>query len=150
MVFLVIQRDTVINNILRDHMNIHNKKLASSASISKPGFMHLFIVILLTIAVLPQNIWASSSIFANPDLWVGTGDEVVPGTTRTAEQVANDYEPQLYLWSSIFDKCPRKIYYRVVKGHDNYGGFDAYLVQYFVYWDCQCSTIRPSELPRSI
>ncbi len=77
------------------------------------------------------------SRFAEPDLWVGTGTDHVPGTSRTAYQVADDYKPMLYLWGSLVDQCPNAIYYRVVKGHDPYAGFDAYLIQYFAYWDCQ-------------
>ena len=77
------------------------------------------------------------SRFAEPDLWVGTGTDPVPGAPRTAYQVADDYKPMLYLWGSLVDQCPNAVYYRVVKGYDPYAGFDAYLVQYFVYWDCQ-------------
>ena len=80
------------------------------------------------------------SRFAEPGLWVGTGDDIIPGTSKTAEQIANDYNPRLYLnidYPTI-GKCPDKIYYRVVEGDDDYIGFDdAYLIQYFVYWDCQ-------------
>ena len=77
------------------------------------------------------------SRFAEPDLWVGTGTDHVPGTSRTAHQVAGDYKPMLYLWGSLVDQCPDAVYYRVVKGSDPYAGFDAYLIQYFAHWDCQ-------------
>jgi len=74
------------------------------------------------------------SRFAEPYLWVGTGGDSVPGTSKTAYQVAEDYKPWLY---NRTDQCPDKVYYRVVKGYDAYSGFDAYLIQYFPYWDCQ-------------
>ncbi len=77
------------------------------------------------------------SRFAEPDLWVGTGTDQVPSTSRTAHQVAGDYKPMLYLWGSLVDHCPDAVYYRVVKGYDPYAEFDAYLIQYFAYWDCQ-------------
>ncbi len=64
------------------------------------------------------------SRFAEPYLWVGTGGDSVPGTSKTAYQVAEDYKPWLY---NRTDQCPDKVYYRVVKGYDAYSGFDAYL-----------------------
>lgn len=78
-----------------------------------------------------------SSRFAEPNLWVGTGDDPVPDTSKTAYQVAGDYKPMFYLWGSLVDHCPDAVYYRVVKGYDPYAEFDAYLIQYFAYWDCQ-------------
>jgi len=78
-----------------------------------------------------------SSRFVEPDIWVGTGTDPVPDTSKTAYQVADDYKPWLYLWSSRFDQCPDAAYYRVVNGYDPYAEFDAYLIQYFAYWDCQ-------------
>jgi len=77
------------------------------------------------------------SRFAGPGLWVGTGTDSVPGTSKTAKGVANEYKPWLYLWSSILDQCPDAVFYRVVKGYDVYAGFDAFLIQYFAYWECQ-------------
>jgi hypothetical protein len=74
------------------------------------------------------------SRFAEPYLWVGTGNDLVPGTSKTAYQVANNYKPRLY---NRTDQCPDAVYYRVVKGYDVHSGFDAYLIQYFAYWDCQ-------------
>ncbi|MEA1895098.1 MAG: hypothetical protein U9N36_07845 [Euryarchaeota archaeon] len=77
------------------------------------------------------------SRFAEPNLWVGTGDDPVPDTSKTAYQVAGDYKPMFYLWGSLVDHCPDAVYYRVVKGYDPDAEFDAYLIQYFAYWDCQ-------------
>jgi len=74
------------------------------------------------------------SRFAEPDLWVGTGADQVPGTTETAYDIANDYKPWLY---NRTDQCPDTVYYRVVKGYDPYTEFDAYVIQYFAYWGCQ-------------
>ena len=74
------------------------------------------------------------SRFADPDLWVGTGADPVPGTTETAYDIANDYKPWLY---NRTDQCPDTVYYRVVKGYDLYAGSDAYVIQYFAYWRCQ-------------
>jgi PKD repeat protein len=77
------------------------------------------------------------SKFAIPYDWVGTCDDTPPGTTKSASEIANDYEPWLY---NRVDQCPDAVYYRVVEGSDPYAGFDAYLIQYFVYWRCQdCS-----------
>jgi hypothetical protein len=87
--------------------------------------------------VLDATLTNESSRFAEPNLWVGTGTDPVPGTSRTAYQVADDYKSRLYLWDSLVDNCPDAVYYRVVKGYDPYAGFDAYLIQYFAYWDCQ-------------
>jgi len=77
------------------------------------------------------------SRFCIPDNWVGGGSDPVPGTGYNALQVAEIYNPRLCLWSSLVDQCPDAVYYRVVKGYDPYAEFDAYLIQYFVYWDCQ-------------
>jgi len=74
------------------------------------------------------------SRFAEPDLWVGTGADQVPGTAETAYDIANDYKPWLY---NRTDQCPDTVYYRVVKGFDPYTGFDAYVIQYLAYWGCQ-------------
>jgi len=74
------------------------------------------------------------SRFAEPDLWVGIGTDPVPGASKTAYDIANDYKPWLY---NRTDQCPDAVYYRVVKGYDPYAGFDAYVTQYFVYWQCQ-------------
>jgi hypothetical protein len=74
------------------------------------------------------------SRFAEPDLWVGAGADPVPGITKTAYAVANDYKPWLY---NRTDQCPDAVYYRVVKGYDPYTGSDVYVIQYFVYWRCQ-------------
>ena len=74
------------------------------------------------------------SRFAEPNLWVGTGINPVPGTAETAYDIANDYKPWLY---NRTDQCPDTVYYRVVKGYDPYAGSDAYVLQYFAYWRCQ-------------
>ena len=74
------------------------------------------------------------SRFAEPDLWVGTGADPVPGTTETAYDIANDYKPWLY---NRTDQCPDTVYYRVVKGYDPCAGSDAYVILYFAYWRCQ-------------
>jgi hypothetical protein len=85
----------------------------------------------MALGAIPTN---NYSRFAEPDLWVGTGDDPVPGTSKNASHVANDYKPRLYLNT---DQCPNIVYYRVIKGYDPYAGFDAYLIQYFAYWRCQ-------------
>jgi hypothetical protein len=64
------------------------------------------------------------SRFAEPDLWVGAGADPVPGTTKTAYDIANDYKPWLY---NRTDQCPDTVYYRVVKGYDPYAGSDTVL-----------------------
>jgi len=74
------------------------------------------------------------SRFVEPDLWVGTGIDPVTGTSKTAYDIANDYKPWLY---NRTDQCPDTVYYRVVEGYDPYAGSDAYVIQYFVYWQCQ-------------
>ncbi|MBN1762118.1 MAG: hypothetical protein JW878_03425 [Methanomicrobia archaeon] len=103
-------------------------KLPSSANILGLGEERA-----LGLGEIPTNEY---SRFAEPDLWVGTGSDPVPGTSpsKTAYQVANDYKPWLY---NRTDQCPDAVYYRVVKGYDAYSGFDAYLIQYFAYWNCQ-------------
>ena len=88
-------------------------------------------------AVLGATLTNESSRFAEPNLWVGTGADPVPDTSKTAYQVAGDYKPMLYLRGSLVDQCPDAVYYRVVAGYDPYAEFDAYLIQYFAYWDCQ-------------
>jgi hypothetical protein len=75
------------------------------------------------------------SYFAIPDDWVGWGDDLVEG--HKASLIAEYYKPRLYLWDTILDQCPDKVYYRVFKGKDPYIGFDAYLIQYFAYCDCK-------------
>jgi hypothetical protein len=75
------------------------------------------------------------SRFAEPNLWVGTGEYIVPGTSKSAEEIAEFYKPRLYHGDH---QCPDRVYYRVVKGKDHYaGGVDAYLIQYFAYWNYQ-------------
>jgi len=74
------------------------------------------------------------SRFCIPGNWVGWGSDPVPGTAYTAARIAEMYKPRLY---NRTDQCPDTIYYRVVKGHDPYAEFDAYVIQYFVYWNCQ-------------
>ena len=78
------------------------------------------------------------SRFAEPDLWVGTGEDIVPGTSKghSAKLIAEYYRPRLYL-GPLSDQCPDEVYYRVIKGKDSYVGFDAYLIQYFAYWNYQ-------------
>jgi len=78
------------------------------------------------------------SRFAEPNLWVGTGEDIVPGTSKghSAKLIAEYYRPRLYL-GPLSDQCPDGVYYRVVKGKDSYVGFDAYLIQYFAYWHHQ-------------
>ena len=85
-------------------------------------------------AALGATLTNGRSRFAEPDLWVGTGADPVPGTTETAYDIANDYKPWLY---NRTDRCPDAVYYRVVEGYDPYVGSDAYVIQYFVYWQCQ-------------
>jgi len=88
----------------------------------------------MALGEIPTNEY---SRFAEPYLWVGTDDNPnnhVPGTSKTAYQVANDYKPWLY---NRTDQCPDEVYYRVINGYDVYSGFDAYLIQYFAYWNCQ-------------
>jgi Mg-chelatase subunit ChlD len=75
-----------------------------------------------------------NSKFAIPDDWVGWGDDTVPETSKTAYEIAEEYKPRLY---NRTDQCPDAVYYRVFKGKDPYIGFDAYLIQYFAYWNCQ-------------
>ena len=82
----------------------------------------------MALGEIPTNDY---SRFAEPDLWVGVGDDPVPGTSKNAYQVANDYKPWLH------QRCPNAVYYRVIKSYDPYSGFDAYLIQYFAYWRCQ-------------
>ncbi len=79
------------------------------------------------------------SCFAEEGLWVGTGEDNFPDTLFSADQIAHLYEPLLYLDLLWADKCPDAVYYRVIKGKDySYpGGFDAYLIQYVVYWGDQ-------------
>jgi len=84
--------------------------------------------------VLGDTLTNERSRFAEPDLWVGTGADPIPGTTETAYSIANDYKPWLY---NRTDQCPDTVYYRVVKGYDPYAEFDAYMIQYFAYWSCQ-------------
>ncbi|MEA1895189.1 MAG: hypothetical protein U9N36_08325, partial [Euryarchaeota archaeon] len=64
------------------------------------------------------------SRFVEPDLWVGTGTDPITDTSKTAYDIANDYKPWLY---NRTDQCPDAVYYRVVKGHDPYAEFDAYV-----------------------
>ena len=79
------------------------------------------------------------SRFAEKGLWVGTGEDIVPGTSKghSAELIAKYYRPWLYRGTIIKHDCPDKVYYRVIKGKDFYEGFDAYLIQYFAYWHYQ-------------
>jgi len=60
-----------------------------------------------------------------------------PETNKTAISIADDYRPWLY---NRTDQCPDDVYYRVVYGYDPHAEFDAYLIQYFMYWDCQVCT----------
>jgi hypothetical protein len=74
------------------------------------------------------------SRFADPNLRVYTGGDIVPGTNSlSAEVIADDYKPKLH--NTLY--CPDEVYYRVIKGKDFYAGFDAYLIQYFAYWTWQ-------------
>jgi hypothetical protein len=77
------------------------------------------------------------SRFAEPDLWVGTGEDDVPDTPFSAKEIATGYKPRLYKGRGPLINCPDKVYYRVIKGKDSYEGFDAYLIQYFAYWNVQ-------------
>ena len=81
------------------------------------------------------------SRFAEEGLWVDTGEVIVPGTSKSAEDIAEYYKPRLYL-NSLSDQCPDEVYYRVVKGIDIWAESYAYLIQYFAYWDNQ-NTIPP-------
>ena len=81
------------------------------------------------------------SRFADPNLIrVYTGNDIVPGTSKSAKEIAEDYKPRLY---NRADQCPDRVYYRVIKGKDSYVGFDAYLIQYFAYWVYQPPPIPP-------
>ena len=77
------------------------------------------------------------SRFADPDLRVYTGEDIVPGTLFSAKEIATGYKPRLYRGRVLLINCPDKVFYRVIKGKDLYAGFDAYLIQYFAYWDLQ-------------
>jgi hypothetical protein len=74
------------------------------------------------------------SRFAEEGLWVDTGEVIVPGTSKSAEEIAEYYKPRLYL-NPESDQCPDEVYYRVVKGIDIWAGGYAYLIQYFAYWE---------------
>jgi hypothetical protein len=76
------------------------------------------------------------SRFAEPNLWVGTGEDIVSGTSKSAKLIAEYYRPRLYL-GPLSDQCPDEVYYRVIKGIDIWAKSDAYLIQYFAYWDVQ-------------
>jgi hypothetical protein len=66
-----------------------------------------------------------------------TGDDILDPAIPdiSAKEIAEDYAPMLYTKLGL--KCPDEVYYRVIKGKDSYVGFDAYLIQYFAYWDYQ-------------
>jgi hypothetical protein len=108
---------------------------------------HVLIVVVLVLCVFVGIVSAGNgnkelseegkSRFAEPNLWVGTGEDIVPGTLHSAELIAKYYRPWLYRGLIIKHDCPDKVYYRVIKGKDSYEGSDAYLIQYFAYWDVQ-------------
>ncbi len=76
------------------------------------------------------------------------GTDTVPGTNgKNAYTIASDYKPELYkeMPGIIPDPTDPNYnisagYYRVLKGYDPYVGFNAYLIQYIMYWEEQdCS-----------
>jgi len=85
------------------------------------------------------------SKFLIPGYEMYVGSDPVPGTGKTAYQIASDYKPELYKdTGGTFppNLGPDYGYYRVLKGKDPYTGFDAYLIQYYIYWayqDCAIS-----------
>lgn len=80
------------------------------------------------------------SKYLMPGYAMYVGSDPVPGTGKTAYRIADDYKPEIYKDTSgtpAPNYSPDAGYYRILKGYDPYTGFDAYLIQYYLYWAYQ-------------
>jgi len=95
------------------------------------------------VGIQSSNYGNDYSRFLVPGIEVFTGNDIVNG--RTAQQWAEKYKPFLiydvdcpdYTCLSCSETSDINFYYRVLKSHDPFAGFESVAILYYGYWDYQ-------------
>ena len=79
------------------------------------------------------------SKYLTPGIECYLGDDSVPGTGKTARQIAQTYKPFIYdnTGENLINCNTPDLYYRVLYGYDPYLHCDTYLVQYILFFRYQ-------------
>ena len=102
---------------------------------------------------MPESLYGPESTFIGinpyskylaPGIECYLGNDSVPGTGKTARQIAEDYKPYLYdgnLYEHLETCNTPDLFYRVLYGYDPYLHCNTYLVQYILFFEYQGWTL---------